>query len=93
MLVIFFTEVHPFGSVTAEPISVDIVAPEEVTEGRRNPKSAKEEETSRDAATTICSFEGDGSAKPATAIRRRRRAPAQAAAAACAGRAAAAGPR
>jgi hypothetical protein len=31
-LVIFFTEVHPFGSVTAETISVDIVAPDEVAE-------------------------------------------------------------
>jgi outer membrane biosynthesis protein TonB len=32
MLVIFFTEVHPFGSVTAEPIAVDLVTPEEVME-------------------------------------------------------------
>jgi hypothetical protein len=32
MLVIFFTEVHPFGSVTAESIAVDLVTPEEVTE-------------------------------------------------------------
>jgi len=48
MLGIFFTEVHPFGSVTAEPISVDIVAPEEVArklpepqlplKGEENPK-------------------------------------------------------
>jgi len=29
MLVLFFTEVHRFGSVTAEPITVDIVSPEE----------------------------------------------------------------
>lgn len=29
MLVLFFTEVHPFGSVTAEPIAVDIVSPAE----------------------------------------------------------------
>jgi hypothetical protein len=32
MLIIFFAEVHPFGSVTAEPIAVDIVSPEEVLE-------------------------------------------------------------
>jgi hypothetical protein len=32
MLVIFFTEVHPFGSVTAEPIAVDLVTPDEITE-------------------------------------------------------------
>jgi hypothetical protein len=31
-LVIFFTEVHPFGSVTAETIAVDIVGPDEVAE-------------------------------------------------------------
>ena len=29
MLVLFFTEVHPFGSITAEPITVDIVSPAE----------------------------------------------------------------
>ena len=29
MLVLFFTEVHPYGSVTAEPIMVDIVTPAE----------------------------------------------------------------
>lgn len=29
MLVLLFTEVHPFGSVTAEPITVDLVSPAE----------------------------------------------------------------
>lgn len=29
LLVLFFTEVHPYGSVTAEPITVDIVSPAE----------------------------------------------------------------
>src|SRR2546423_13141485 len=29
-LVILFSEVHPFGAVTAEPIAVDIVTPQEV---------------------------------------------------------------
>jgi outer membrane biosynthesis protein TonB len=29
-LVFFFTEVHPFGVVTAEPIAVDIVTPDEI---------------------------------------------------------------
>jgi hypothetical protein len=32
MLLIFFAEVHPFGTVTAEPIAVDIVSPQEVAE-------------------------------------------------------------
>jgi hypothetical protein len=31
MLVLLYTEVHPFGSVPAEPITVDIVTPSEVT--------------------------------------------------------------
>src|ERR1700691_4879256 len=28
-LVLFFSEVHPFGSVTAEPIAVDLISPAE----------------------------------------------------------------
>jgi len=36
-LVILFSEVHPFGSVIAEPIAVDIVAPEEVTPSKSEP--------------------------------------------------------
>jgi hypothetical protein len=31
-LVLFFSEVHPFGSVTAEPIAVDLVTPAEVVQ-------------------------------------------------------------
>jgi len=38
MLVLFFTEVHPYGSVTAEPITVDIVTPAEA------PPAPKKEE-------------------------------------------------
>ena len=34
-MVLIFAEVHPFGSVTAEPIMVDIVLPDEAT---RTPK-------------------------------------------------------
>jgi hypothetical protein len=33
-LVVLFSEVHPFGSVTAEPIAVDIVTPQEVAENQ-----------------------------------------------------------
>jgi len=36
-VVLIFAEVHPFGSVTAEPIAVDIVAPDEVAEKRPEP--------------------------------------------------------
>ena len=41
MLVLFFTEVHPFGSVTAEPITVDIV-----TSAEAPPAPKTEEPTS-----------------------------------------------
>src|SRR3954447_16514649 len=38
-LVFVFSEVHPFGSVTAEPIAVDIVTPKEIIETRPEPVS------------------------------------------------------
>jgi len=44
MLVLFFTEVHPFSSVTAEPITVDLVSPAEVTpipERKEPPKTQR----------------------------------------------------
>jgi hypothetical protein len=39
-MILIFAEVHPFGSVTAEPITVDIVSPDEAA-----PPSKKEEPT------------------------------------------------
>jgi hypothetical protein len=42
VLVLLFTEVHPFGSVTAEPIAVDIVTPEEVAERTPEPPPVPE---------------------------------------------------
>ena len=36
-LVLLFSEVHPFGSLTAEPIAVDIVTPQEVAEKKAGP--------------------------------------------------------
>jgi hypothetical protein len=32
MLVLLFADVHPLGSLTAEPVAVDIVTPEEVAQ-------------------------------------------------------------
>jgi len=46
MLVIFFAEVHPFGSVAAEPIAVDIVAPDEVAEKTPQPPVEPKKEAS-----------------------------------------------
>jgi len=42
MLVLLFGEVHPFGSVTAEPIAVDIVTAEEAAEKKSEPPLAPE---------------------------------------------------
>jgi outer membrane biosynthesis protein TonB len=39
-LVIFFTEVRPFGSVTAEPIAVDIVAADQLEKAEAKPDQA-----------------------------------------------------
>jgi hypothetical protein len=64
LLVIFFTEVHPFGSVTAEPIAVDIVAPEEVAQKPEEPElPPKEKEKPSDFPDL--SPKVDNSAKPA----------------------------
>ena len=38
LLVLFFADVHPFGSVTAETIAVDIVSPQEVAELPKEPE-------------------------------------------------------
>jgi hypothetical protein len=38
MLVLFFADVHPFGSVTAETIAVDIVSPKEAAELAKEPE-------------------------------------------------------
>ena len=39
VLLLLFTEVHPFGAVTAaEPLTVDIVSPDEAVQADLNPK-------------------------------------------------------
>ena len=45
-LLLLFSEVHPFGSVTAEPIPVDIVTPQEIAEKQARP-SADRRDASR----------------------------------------------
>jgi hypothetical protein len=39
-MVLIFADVHPFASVTAEPITVDLVSPEEVAERKPEPPAA-----------------------------------------------------
>jgi hypothetical protein len=45
-LVLFFTEVHPFGSVTAEPIAVDLVSPDEVVKAPEKVEPAPKQKPS-----------------------------------------------
>ncbi len=72
-LVVLFADVHPFGSVTAEPIAVDIVSPQEVGELPREPEPKPPEKPPEKPLFEIPSF-----AKPETS---RSPAPAPAAAA------------
>ncbi|MGZ3362140.1 MAG: hypothetical protein ACXU84_22700, partial [Xanthobacteraceae bacterium] len=60
MLVVFFTEVHPYGSVTAEPITVDIV-----TSAEAPPAPKKEEPLPEPKAKPSDTF--DLSSKPEAA--------------------------
>jgi hypothetical protein len=46
VLVLLFSEVHPFGSVTAEPIAVDIVTPEEIAQNKPAPAGPPEQPAS-----------------------------------------------
>ena len=69
-LVMFFAEVHPFGSVTAEPIAVDIVSPEEVAQNPKTPEPPAEAETLRRLPTpSTC----PAKSAPAAVSRRRHR--------------------
>ena len=47
-LVIFFTEVHPFASVTAEPIKVDIVTADQLKQAETKPDKPDKPETKPD---------------------------------------------
>jgi hypothetical protein len=65
MLVIFFTEVHPFGSVTAEPIAVDIVTPDEVAEKAPDPLPTSKPDSSD--VFNLSSTAGSGGESPTAA--------------------------
>src|SRR5258708_6515337 len=72
-LVLFFTEVHPFGSVTAEPITVDLVSPAEVT-----PTPKKEEPPKREPSDTFdLSSKSAAPSAPAPAAPQQAAAPSQ----------------
>jgi hypothetical protein len=64
-LVIFFTEVHPFGSVTAETIAVDIVAPDEVGDQRPTSKSGSSDSFDLSASGVRASASSAAAPSPA----------------------------
>ncbi|MFZ2155565.1 MAG: hypothetical protein WAV72_05525 [Bradyrhizobium sp.] len=66
MLVLLFGEVHPFGSVTAEPIAVDIVTAEEAAEKKSEPPLAPEAKPS-DAFDLAAKSAAGSSTAPAAA--------------------------
>jgi hypothetical protein len=63
MLVLFFTEVHPFSSVTAEPITVDLVSPAELTPIAKKEEPPKAEPS--DALDLSSKSAPSGSPEPA----------------------------
>jgi hypothetical protein len=67
MLVLFFTEVHPFGSVTAEPITVDLVPSEEVVQAPNKPEPAPEPKVQPPDAVDLSSKSAASSSPPPAA--------------------------
>lgn len=64
MLLIFFSEVHPFGAVKVEPIAVDLVPPQEVAEQKPQPDPAPETKPSNsfDISSSSSASDPPGSA-------------------------------
>src|SRR6266404_7067279 len=60
-MVLIFAEVHPFGSLTAEPITVDLVSPDEAT---RTPKN--EEPPSEPKAQASDAFDLSSTSAPSS---------------------------
>jgi hypothetical protein len=53
MLVLLFSDVHPFGSATADPVAVDIVTSEEVPENKPEPAPAPEAKPAFEPPTPV----------------------------------------
>ena len=77
-LVLLFAEVHPFGSVTAEPIAVDIVTPEEVAEQKPENRRWRPKPEPSDAARPFREIRAARIHRPAPAAAAGRAAPQQA---------------
>ncbi len=67
MLVLLFSEVHPFGSATADPIAVDIVTTEEVAEKKPEPAVAPETKPAFDLLAPLAPLAPSSSSEAAPA--------------------------
>ncbi len=65
--VLIFTEVHPFGTVTAEPITVDLVSPDEAKKAEPIPTPKTEPSDSFDLSSKSASSSLAAAAAPAAA--------------------------
>jgi len=65
--VLIFTEVHPLGTVTAEPITVDIVSPDEAAKAEPLPTPKTEPSHSFDLSSKSASSSPAAAAEPAAA--------------------------
>ena len=65
--VLIFTEVHPFGTVTAQPITVDIVSPDEAAKAEPLPMPKTEPSHSFDLSSKSASSSPAAAAAPAAA--------------------------
>lgn len=72
--VLIFTEVHPFGTVTAEPITVDLVSPDEAKKAEPIPTPKTEPSDSFDLSSKSASSSLAAAAAPAAATQPQRHA-------------------
>src|SRR4051794_3498051 len=63
-MVLLFAEVHPFGSVTAEPITVDLVSPDEAEKAPKEPEPVPEPKA-QPSDTVELSSKSEASSSPA----------------------------
>jgi hypothetical protein len=72
MMVLIFSEVHPFGSVTAEPVTVDLVSPDEVVQSPKTVEPPPELKTAEPSdsfqlSSPAADSEAPGAPQPAAA--------------------------
>lgn len=72
MLVLLFSEVHPFGSATADPVAVDIVTSEEIEQKKPEPALAPEIKPAFDFSAQSAASSSPAAHRPPPRRRERR---------------------